>query len=202
MTNRTFDPALAAERAARAIRERFAEVRDQAEAEMMAALAGAERYARHLAGGGDPREGFERPRGFRSGTEYVSGTVYLEQVYEEWNEARGSRNPFSPISHLQDYEIGEYGLAHVGEPVPFSTYRDDVASANVRRSVQSDTVARALAACQGDDLVLRRTKVGGKVAYLLRERQEGEEFVGRRSEISRINVSIFATNVPEERWNP
>jgi hypothetical protein len=44
-----------------------------------------------------------------------------------------------------------------------------------RRGATANDVAEAVIAAQTDSLIARKLKVNGKVAYVLRERREGEE---------------------------
>lgn len=178
------------------IEERIREITDRAKEEAGDAMNAARLYATHLEAGGDPTELPRRPDGdaavrWSRDSELVSFSYGMQVVYKAWNQARGTRNPYSAVTEPKSWRIAEYAEARIGQPILYS----DISAAVVRMT--SDDIAKVLAPLQGDDLVLRRTKVGGKVAYLLRARAEGEEPAGRESG-GRISVS--ASDVPEERW--
>lgn len=199
-TPRIADAVTAAEKS---IDELVVEVTETVGREAAAARAAAEEYALHLENGGDPTE---RPPSEITGTQFIYAMPYLNVVYRAWNEERGSRNPFSPITSMVAWVLVEHALEQgvVGTPVLYADLHKRSKTAlrsSLRAGWDSDQIAKTLAALQGDDLVLRRTKVGGKVAYLLRERREGEVPVGRSWDPNDpTRVVLWASDVPEERW--
>lgn len=182
-----FNPTRAADDAVILNAKRRVSLMEKIDAEVADANRAAAEYAEHLADGGDPAEfpqatelpsdgGNSRLVSQRVGSRLVSYEAALAAVYDAWDEARGSRNPYNPLRHgLQRWSIAEYGEARIGQAVPLAEFQQNSLASLSYRTTSSEDVAVALANLQGDDLVLRRTKLDGKVAYLLRERVEGEE---------------------------
>lgn len=128
-------------------------------------------YAVRLEAGGDPTsyplpDSFKelRPRG---GSGIVSPYVGLTAVYQAWNEGRGSANPLLPFRvNASDWRLCEHVAERIGEPVPYATLKAGRMSGS-----GSDAIAKLLLRFEdAGHLVVRRAKVDGKVAFLVRER--------------------------------
>lgn len=132
-------------------------------------------YADHLAAGGDPTE-YPDER-------WAKGNILfpllgLIAVYREWNRARGSRNPILPFREGRRYAIAERLFASFGEPVPYAEL-STLGKGSIRTS--SPEVAKIVGRIEEEtegEVVGRRTKVGGKAAFLLRDRRDGDPEVG------------------------
>jgi hypothetical protein len=138
----------------------------------------AKEYAEHLAAGGDPLGYPDIPHESRyvgASARLISRTTGLIAVYERWNKERGSTNPVHPIQNHRPWRIGEYLHARVGEVVSLQTLAMLGAGGNPQRKWTPNEVANAVVKVQTDALVVRKTKLGGKVAYVLRQRRADEE---------------------------
>lgn len=202
----TFKPETAVEAVVLAVEKRGAELDDRIDREQREAIEVAEKYAETLAAGGDagrypePRPGNAESRWSRS--RLVSYKDALAIVYDRWNEERGERaNPFSPLDFLKRWRLAEYALDHLGETMLYAELGDLGAGPHGSR-MQSGEVVSILAELQdtnGRDLVLRRVRIDGKVAYLLRPRQAMEDPVGfREGEDNRLR-GVDATKIPLEK---
>lgn len=144
-------------------------------------------YAEHLAGGGSP---VEIPG--RAGTDVTLDRLGQRIVYRLWNVARGSRNPISPFSGSGKWRVAEALFDRLGEPITYAElcaiWKD---GSTFGTKPASEEMGRILLGIEGEQetVVGRRTKVGGKVAYFLRDRREGDPDVG----------SYRYDEIPEER---
>jgi hypothetical protein len=144
------------------------------DAEAEEALVQARAYAEHLAGGGDPTDhpypGRERSTG--TTTSITTGYEGLIIVYREWNRARGSANPVLPFNARELWRFCESVAENVGTPIPFEKLK--------RGSFRSsDAILRVLFRFEeAGALVVRRTRVDGKVAFLVRERRPDDPPLG------------------------
>lgn len=207
MTTATFDLSAVAAAVSAHVDASVAKIEETVEREADLAVRLAEEYANHLAAGGAADELPAAPTtGREEGSQFVHPTNVLQMVYRAWDDARGSGNPFSPVSSKVAWSLVEFALERgiVGSPILYADLHQRSKVALGRSTGwDSDQIAKALAALQGDALVLRRTKVGGKVAYLLRERREGEEAVGRYWDPENpTRIKVYAGDVPEEKWTP
>lgn len=170
-----------------------AETVERVRVQLDAAITLATQYAEHLEGGGDP---LSFPPRFDGMTSYerikrvklVSAEDALEEVARHWTASRDSRNVFLPTEGRTSFEIGEYVSERVGEPITLETFR----SKWRRDMTTSMEVAKRLVEFEkrSDDLVARRCKVKGKVAFVVRQRRNDDEV----RELSMIRPS----NIPEE----
>lgn len=168
----SFDVSAAHSRVAEALKAQFDSVVERATVARNSSNELAQKYAQHLFDGGDPREHPPTPSSYGSG-QLISQVVGMNLVYYEWNKARGSTNPVSPVQNVSAWQVAEYLHEHVGEPVRLETLRDIFRPGAARKGTPDD-VANAVAAAQTDALIARKTKIGAKVAYVLREAKDGE----------------------------
>lgn len=171
----TFDPTDATAAAGEDITKRKQELIDQLTAEAEAAEAAAQAYARHLTEGGDPTKqvGVDHGRRFGSSrTEIMSQRLGLDSVYRVWNEARGSRNTIHPFSSPEAWKVAEALFESFGTPMLLADLK------KVERNLTPDIVRRTLVRIADGtkcEVVPRRTKIDGKVAYFIRDRRDGDE---------------------------
>jgi hypothetical protein len=149
------------------------EMAKRAEQEGKEALDHAQAYAEHLASGGDPTE-VQVPHG--QGDKLVPVAFALGVVVREWDKARGSINPLMPFGNGASWLMAEHFLANVGTPVSYA----EVAEIGKRYSRKASPtevidVLMDLERHGATGLIAAKTKVDGKVAYMLREPKEGEE---------------------------
>ena len=171
----TFSAEEAARAASEAVEEQaqrnFAEARAEAEA----SKAASREYAEHLAAGGVPTQ---IPS--RSGSDVTLDRLGQLAVYRLWNVARGSPNPLDPF-HAGKWLVAEALFDRFGEPI---TYAELAAIHGGGRfsstKPPSEEIGRVIIGVErlAPTVVGRRTKVGGKVAFFLRDRQEGDPAVG------------------------
>jgi hypothetical protein len=170
----TFDPKETFAQAEHQVLLIAAERRDKVDADTRQALAFAWTYADHLAGGGDPTV-YPEPdtNRWNGGSDYVSRFAGLEVVYDYWNAARGGRHSVRPFRNERAYRAIELLTREIGTPVSFADLSDAWKTGRGYASERpsGDTIAKLALDCESPDLVARKTKVDGKVAYLIRERR-------------------------------
>lgn len=161
---------------------RYAEVVARLLAEQDAAMEAALAYARHLANGGAPSVYPGVPYSSVANQPLIAVSFALVRVYHAWNAARGSTNPVVPIQNIPGWKVAEHLHSHVGEAVLFETLAEEGRVRSKRddrefitKKLTPDEVANAVMRAQTDSLIARKTKLGTKVAYVLREKREGEE---------------------------
>jgi hypothetical protein len=171
-TTFTEEEALRAETLAEeAVGARWEEVRARIEAEAEEATELARQYADRLAAGGDPLD-YPKPseESRRTGRAVlVSAYLGMEVVYRQWNFARGGRHDVEPFQNGGRFRIAERLVEASPDPV---TYADlcDLWRGGTKPS--SDQVIKvALDIEERGELVARRTKVAGKVAFFVRPRR-------------------------------
>lgn len=152
-----------------AVAEKEQEVRERASADAVAALAAAKAYAEHLAGGGDPTRPPRQENYYAARSQLVTTHLALFEVYRFWYEQTGQRNPVSPLGNGTAYKIADALLGRLGEPVTFAELAA-VSGTRASATVVAKSVLALANAAKGE-LVPRKTKVEGKVAYLVRERR-------------------------------
>ena len=174
---------------------------EQVDVEARQAEEVAEEYARRLAAGDDPLNYPLPDEGDRGGWRQnwrgrsdwlVSPYVGLRVVYAAWHEARGSRNPIEPFQNAGAFRIGERMAESIGTPVLYQELATLFTGS--RAKVESDRIAKALLEFErAGDLVVRRVKVDGKVAFLIRERRPDDA-------PPRNTDHRYPSEVTEERW--
>lgn len=167
------------------LHERQIELVERVTRERDEAAEGARTYALHLADGGDPQKHPDNDRGGRWGeTMLVDFFMPLHLVYRAWNTARGGTHDVSPVRNQKKWRVAELLHSRLGEPVLFSELKAEYDRGS-RFGTGADDIAKAVLKAQTDELIARKTKVGGKVAYVIRPKREGEE--------PAQNVSSFPT---------
>lgn len=173
-----FDPQTVLDATHDTLAERHVAVVERVTSEMDTAMEAARTYAQHLVSGGDPRDYPDQPYD-RNASPLIQPTLGVVLVYNAWNKARGSTNPVVPVQNLSPWQVAEYMHTHLGEPVTFAAlaeeYRRAYAKGGMSKKGSPDEVATAVIAAQTETLIARKTKLDGKVAYVLREKREGEE---------------------------
>jgi hypothetical protein len=173
-----FDPQAVLDTTHDKLAERHVAVVERVTGEMNKAMEAARTYAQHLVSGGDPRD-YPDERYDRHATPLIQHTLGVVLVYNAWNKARGSTNPVVPVQNIKAWQVTEYLHTHIGEPVTYATladeYRIAYESGGMSKKGSPDEIANAVIAAQTDALIARKTKLDGKVAYVLREKREGEE---------------------------
>jgi hypothetical protein len=168
-----FTPVEAKEMARDVLERRRDQLLDQLDVEVEAAKSRAYAYADHLADGGDPwvTPGWSSSPFSRTDREILGPSLGLLAVLRIWNQARGSTNPLIPFENPQKWQAAEKFYERLGEPVLFA----EAAGAGVFRlsAVAVMDLLKKIAK-EDETVVPRRTKVGGKVAYYLRLRREGD----------------------------
>jgi hypothetical protein len=154
------------------LRERADEILMRVTQEREVSEENARKYAARLADGGDPIDHPEIERASRYGGPLVSDRLGMQIVYNAWNEARGgSLNPHSPLGDSRAHgrwRVGEYVAERIGEPILYSKLTEVMSSMAFRPS--STDVIEALIPLQGETHMLVKGKIGGRTAYMLRER--------------------------------
>jgi hypothetical protein len=170
----TYDPYDAEREGVGAVASASFELAARIREEEAFAIARAQEYARALAAGGDPREAIPGLDWKTRQRSIINPDLGIEAVYRVWNAARGGRNPYLPTEG--DFALAEYVAERIGEPVPYARLKNRRGST---MSSSSDRVAVVLLRFEeAGDLVVRRTKLDGKVAFLVRERRDGDPPVG------------------------
>lgn len=168
-----FDEAAALKSAEGSLSDQFNGVVERAEAARESAAALARAYAEHLKADGDPREHPPVPSSYGA-SQLVNQEVGMNIVYRAWNVARGGTNPVSPVRNVNAWQVAEHMHEHIGQPVLLEDLRM-IFNSQVNRKGTPDEVATAVMNAQVGTLIARKTKVGAKVAYVLREALDGEE---------------------------
>jgi hypothetical protein len=138
-----------------------------------AAVESVKLYAAHLASGGEPWvTPVERSPFVERRNAIVNEYVGLLAVYRKWNEARGVDNPLSPFGIVTKWMMAETFLEKAGTPVPLSDLPAHYGYVRATPSVIAETLKEI--AVGRPDLVPRKTKVNGRVAYYVRERRDDD----------------------------
>jgi hypothetical protein len=161
------------------------------------AVAAVEGFLADVAGGGDYREAYRRLkeslgitwRGNRSSSDERLGAVAVGYVLERAHstaEARrrpdGLRNPYEPDA--SGWPQAEYLLDRLDQPVPLA---DLSRIAKISGSSAADLVC-AVANCNLGRVAPAKSKVSGKVAYMLRASDEEPSGHGGRWSSYRLAV--------------
>ena len=165
-----YSPADAAMYAKTMTEARLGEVQQHLDDEYEEALALAGEYADWLATGGDPTDYPKSSDRDRHNHGLIR--VAREAVFAMWNDTRPRRSVGYPWGQNQPWQwiVQEYMLDRVGRPVPLP----ELAALNrgQRRKGSPTEVAEAVWSIQvatNGQLRVRKTKVDGKVAWLVRE---------------------------------
>lgn len=170
-----FDPQAATRRAQEAVGLRAADLQAQVLAEADRACEAGRAYAEHLASGGLPWQTptVEGTMRWRERSEIISPYYGLIPVYRAWNEARGSTNPLLPFADPNAWQVAERFYESLGTPIPYAELGGTGPVRRISPTALQDLLKKV--AAEDESVVPRRTKAGGKVAYYLRRRGEGDE---------------------------
>lgn len=185
-----FDPQAATRRAQEAVGLRAADLQAQVLAEADRASEAGRAYAEHLATGGHPWQTptIQGSMRWRDRGEIISPYYGLIPVYQAWNEARGSTNPLLPFADANAWQVAERFYEALGTPLAYAEF--GTTSGGVQKvspSALQDLLRKV--ASEDETVVPRRTKIGGKVAYYLRPRRDGDE---------QVNDGRYRGDIPEE----
>lgn len=170
-----FDPAQATATADAAVQRRLDEIEEQIAQEAREARDAGRKYAEHLAAGGDPSRPPDSAGVYRGRSALVTDVLALLAVYRVWNEARGSRNPIAPIRTEKSWRIAEALFERFGEPIPFAELGGIGTTGSFKASSSEvNDVLRTIADDTKAEIIPRKTKVDGKVAYLIRDRRDDD----------------------------
>lgn len=180
-----FEPAPAIRAAGEAIREEADAARRKVDEEVDLAAAVANAYGIALANGEDPLTYSTSQVGRRGGWENVSPFVGLTIVYRAWNAERGAPHEILPWPSQAKWVVAERMTETLGVPVSYADLTEAWSTIGGRQRAyskpSSDTVAGAVLDVEkasDGKLVARRTRVDGKVAFLVRERRPSDPEAG------------------------
>jgi hypothetical protein len=147
-------------------------LREKLESDIKLAEEHACEYAKHLESGGDP---LVFPKvGWSEGRDaLLSPKTGLVAVYRLWNEKRGGRHGIVPmIDGTGEWKLAEKLCASLGAPVLYADLKHLPGIGSSSSSVER--VIRKMIETTEGKLVGRRTEVGSKVAFLVREPRDGD----------------------------
>lgn len=197
VTTIPYHPQAAGEAARAAAELRLDRVQEHLDEEYGLALQLAAEYADHLDTGGDPTD-YPKPDD-RDRQQHGLVRVAREAVFDSWNASRERRSVSYPWGQGMPFRwiVQEYLLDRLGEPVPMAQLARMRPSFKASPGDVADAAWSVQVATQG--LVrVRKTKVDGKVAWLAREPQPGDDLVdiGCRASVYRSRLD---TMTDEER---
>lgn len=198
-----FDPAQAVASADAVVQRRRDELEQQIAEEANVARDAAREYAEHLAADGDPVKTPDAGDRYEARSTLITKRLAFVAVYRVWNEARGSRNLIIPIGNGPGWRVAEALFASFGQPVQYAELKK-VGTGGYGTGMSTNDVnglLRQIADYSKAQIVPRKTRVDGKVAYYIRDRREGDrdDYDDREREAWRPLGEGWSRDIPEEK---
>lgn len=178
MTTTTYNAYAASQAARTAAEMRLGQVHDQLERELEEAIALADEYASHLAEGGEAWK-YPQPERTHSGISHGLARAARASVFDSWNETRERKSVTYPWgergNNAQRWVLQEALLDSLGTPVKLAELVSTRAGQGKPTPSDVASAAWGIQVATRGELRVRKTKVDGKVAWLVREPREGDD---------------------------
>lgn len=150
-------------------------MQDELAEEHAEAVALAREYADHLSAGGDPTW-YPKPTQ-RDRHQHGLARVARVAVFDAWNQSRERRSVSYPWGQHQPYQwlVQEYLLDRLGQPVPVADLRKIGQTARGGSPAEVAAAAWSIQVDTRGELRVRKTKLDGKVAWLVRPAVPGHD---------------------------